>query len=124
MEKNSTKNVSPIRAGIAGRCPACGQGKLFQSYLKVAGRCSVCGLDLSEYENADGPAVFVILLLGFLVVGLALFVEARYQPPFWLHGLLWGPFVLLSVYLMLPRLKGWLIGTSYKYRSHHRGEAP
>ncbi len=123
MEKNSTKNVSPIRAGIAGRCPACGQGKLFQGYLKVAGRCSVCDLDLSEYENADGPAVFAILLLGFLVVGLALFVEVRYQPPFWLHGLLWGPFVLLSVYLMLPRLKGWLIGASYKYRSHHRGEA-
>jgi len=124
MEEDSTKNVSPIRAGIAGRCPACGKGKLFQGYLKVAGRCSACDLYLSEYEDADGPAVFVILLLGFLVVGLALFVEVRYQPPFWLHALLWIPFILLSVYLMLPRLKGWLIGASYKYRSRHRGEVP
>jgi len=124
MEEDSTKNISSVRAGIAGYCPACGKGKLFQGYLKVAGRCSVCDLDLSEYENADGPAVFAILLLGFLVVGLALFVEVRYQPPFWLHALLWVPFILLSVYLLLPRLKGWLIGASYKYRSRHRGEGP
>jgi len=124
MMEGSAQNISPVRAALTGHCPACGKGKLFQGYLKVAGRCSVCGLDLSGYENADGPAVFVMLLMGFVVVGLALIVEVKYQPPFWLHGLLWVPFILLSTYFLLPPLKGWLIGVNYKYRREQRDDAP
>lgn len=124
MTKGSAQNVSPIRAGLMGRCPACGKGKLFQGYLKVAGRCSVCGLDLSGYENADGPAVFSMLVLGFAVVGLALVVEVNYQPPYWLHAVLWTPLILASVYLSLPLLKGLMIGASYKYRPDQHGDAP
>lgn len=124
MTESSAPNVSPIRAGFARRCPRCGKGRLFKAYLKVADRCSVCGLDLSGYENADGPAVFIILLLGFLVVGLALVVEVAYMPPYWVHGLLWIPFILGGVYLMLPPLKGWIIAANYKYRPEQRDDLP
>ncbi|MEW5704504.1 MAG: DUF983 domain-containing protein [Pseudomonadota bacterium] len=124
MAEGFTPIPSPIRAGLARRCPRCGKGKLFQAYLKVADRCSVCGLDFSTFEKADGPAVFIILILGFLVVGLALVVEALYQPPFWVHALLWLPLVLGGVYVMLPPLKGWIVAAHYKYLSNQRGKAP
>ena len=59
--------VSPIAAGLACRCPRCGRGRLFDGYLTVAARCSACGLDLSKADSGDGPAVFIIFILGFLV---------------------------------------------------------
>ncbi|MCE2509811.1 MAG: DUF983 domain-containing protein [Alphaproteobacteria bacterium] len=124
MTESSAPDVSPIRASLAGRCPRCGKGKLFKGYLKVADRCSVCGLDLSGFENADGPSVFIILILGFVVVGLALVVEVAYMPPFWVHGLLWVPLVCGGVYFMLPPLKGGIIGIHYQYRPDQRDDAP
>ena len=102
-------------AGLAGRCPGCGKGKLFQGFLTVSPVCDVCGLDLSFADSGDGPAVFVILFAGFVVVGLALVVEFLYQPPFWLHALLWGPLILLVTLGPLRPLKGVLIALQY----HH-----
>jgi uncharacterized protein (DUF983 family) len=106
---------SPIAAGLAGRCPRCGKGKLFRGFLTVSPACDVCGLDLSFADSGDGPAVFVILFAGFVVVGLALVVEFVYQPPFWLHALLWGPLILLVTLGPLRPLKGLLIALQY----HH-----
>ena len=64
--------VAPLTAALKGRCPQCGEGRLFAGFLTVAPRCTECGLDLSKQDSGDGPAVFVILILGFVVVGLAL----------------------------------------------------
>ncbi|MEQ8165157.1 MAG: DUF983 domain-containing protein, partial [Alphaproteobacteria bacterium] len=64
--------VAPLRAGLRQRCPRCGEGRLFDGYLKVAERCPVCGLELGRHDSGDGPAVFVIFILGALVVALAL----------------------------------------------------
>src|SRR3990170_3127524 len=75
---------STLWAGIAGRCPSCHRGKLYSGYLTLAPKCDVCGLDYSFADSGDGPAVFVILVTGFVVTGLALFTEMRYAPSYWL----------------------------------------
>jgi uncharacterized protein (DUF983 family) len=112
---DSVSPPSPITAGLAGRCPRCGKGKLFTGFLTLSPACETCGLDFSFADAGDGPAVFVILLAGFVVVGLALIVEFLYQPPFWLHALLWGPLILLVTLGPLRPLKGVLIALQY----HH-----
>jgi uncharacterized protein (DUF983 family) len=105
--------IAPTRSGMRGLCPRCGQGRLFDGYLNVAPRCMNCGLDFSFADSADGPAVFIMLFVGFIVVGLALFVEFTFHPPYWLHALLWIPLTLgLSLGLLRP-LKGWLIAQQY-----------
>jgi uncharacterized protein (DUF983 family) len=109
--------ASTLAAGLAGRCPACGRGKLFSGYLTLAPRCSVCGLDYSFAEAGDGPAVFVILITGFIVVGAALFVEMAYAPPYWLHALIWGPLAILLPLLLLRSFKGVLIALQYKHKA-------
>ena len=109
--------ASTLAAGLAGRCPACGGGKLFSGYLALAPRCNGCGLDYSFAEAGDGPAVFVILITGFIVVGAALFVEMAYAPPYWLHALIWGPLAILLPLLLLRSFKGVLIALQYKHKA-------
>jgi uncharacterized protein (DUF983 family) len=104
---------SPIITGLACRCPRCGKGKLFCGFLTVCPKCEVCGLDFAFADSGDGPAVFVILFAGLIVVGLALIVEFLYQPPFWLHALLWGPLILLVTLGPLRPLKGLLIALQH-----------
>lgn len=114
--------VSPFAAGLACRCPRCGRGRLFAGAfsLGVRPRCDVCALDLAERDSGDGPAVFVIFLLGAIVVGLALWVEARFEPPLWLHVVLWGPFILAASILMLRPFKATLIALQYRHRPDAR----
>lgn len=110
--------ASPVSAALAGRCPRCGQGRLFRGFLAVAERCDVCGLDLSAQDSGDGPVAFVILLVGFAVVGSALVVEVKYGWPVWLHFAVWLPLAaLLALGLMRP-LKALLIGLQFKHRAH------
>jgi uncharacterized protein (DUF983 family) len=104
-----------VMAGLAGRCPRCREGHLFSGFLTVGKNCERCGLDYSFADAGDGPAIFVILFSGFIVVGAALIVEVVYQPPFWLHALLWGPLILAVTLLPLRLLKGLLIVLQY----HH-----
>jgi uncharacterized protein (DUF983 family) len=109
--------VPPASAGMRGRCPRCGQGRLFKGFLDTAPSCSACGLDFKFIDSGDGPAVFVILIIGFVVVGLALFVEVSWQPPLWLHAVLWLPLTLaLSLGLLRP-LKGLMIGLQYRNKA-------
>ena len=111
--------VSVARAAFACRCPRCGEGALFAGLLAVRPACPVCGLDLSAQDAGDGPAVFVIFFLGLIVVGLAAWVELRYQPPMWVHVLLWGPLVLGGAILMLRPLKAGLIALQYRHNLLH-----
>jgi uncharacterized protein (DUF983 family) len=106
---------SPIAAGLACRCPGCGKGRLFDGFLTPRPRCEACGLDFSFADAGEGPAVFVILFAGFVVVGLALLVEVAYQPPLWLHALLWVPIILIVTLAPLRLFKGVLIALQY----HH-----
>ena len=110
------------RAALGCRCPQCGKGRLFSGLLSVRQACAVCGLDLSAQDAGDGPAVFAILMLGMLVVGLAALVEVNFSPPIWVHLLLWAPLILIGAVAMLRPLKAGLIALPYRHR--RLGTAP
>ena len=109
--------IDPIKAGLAGRCPRCGEGRLFKGFLTVAERCGNCRLDYSFADAGDGPAVFVIFIAGFLVVGLALWMEVSLNPPLWLHFLLWIPLTLIVSLVSLRLIKGLLIVLQYRNKA-------
>ena len=110
--------VSPWKAGLGGRCPRCGQGPLFAGFLAVVPQCAVCGLDLRAQDSGDGPVAFIILIVGFLVVGAALIVEVRHGWPIWLHLLVWLPLAAAASTLLLRPLKATLVALQYRYRRH------
>ena len=107
--------LDPIPAGMKGRCPRCGEGNLFSGLLTVKDRCTACGLDFKFEDSGDGPTVFIIMGLGVIVLGLALFVEFTYLPPVWVHALLWPPLILVLGIPVLRMLKGVLINLTW----HH-----
>jgi uncharacterized protein (DUF983 family) len=107
----------PIRRGLSARCPRCGEGALFDGFLTLKPRCERCGLDYSFADSADGPAVFVIFLSGFIVVFAALVVEFLYQPPYWLHALLWLPLIVVTTLLPLRPMKGLMIALQYHHKA-------
>ena len=88
--------VSPLQAGLKATCPRCGVGKLYAGVLTPAKQCMNCGLDYSFIDSGDGPAVFVIMILGFIVLGLALAFEAAFHPPIWVHVILWVPVIVIA----------------------------
>jgi uncharacterized protein (DUF983 family) len=112
---------SPIGAGLACKCPRCARGPLYSGFLTVAGRCAVCGLDLEKADSGDGPAVFIIFILGFLVVPLALLLEAKAEPPMWLHVAIWPAVVLGAALGLLRPIKGVLIALQYRNRASDTG---
>lgn len=109
------RDVSRLAAALGRRCPACGEGHLYVSYLKVVDRCPVCDLDLHSHDSGDGPAVFIILIVGFVVVGLALWLEMTLSPPMWVHMVLWLPLILGLSLGMLPLLKAWMVAQYYRH---------
>jgi uncharacterized protein (DUF983 family) len=111
--------LSVARAALLGRCPRCGQGALFDGYLKVAPKCSACGLDYSPFDAGDGPAVFVILIVGAIVTVSALIVEVKFQPPYWVHVVLWIPLVIVLSLTLLRLAKALLLVLQYR---HNAGE--
>ena len=108
---------SPFSTGLRCRCPACGKGRLYNGLLTVAPKCESCGLDLSAHDSGDGPAVFVILVTGFVVTGLALITEILYAPPYWLHAALWGPLAILLPLVLLRSFKGVLIALQFRHKA-------
>ncbi len=113
-----TASVSPIWAGLMCRCPRCGKGRLLVHGLNVRERCERCGLDYKFIDTGDGPAVFAILILGFLVLGGALWVEFTFGPPAWVHAVLWGLATPLVAVGLLRFLKATLIALQF----HHKAE--
>ena len=117
MPDTGHSSLSPIRTGLACRCPRCGRGRLFQGFVDLRPRCEACGLDYSFADAGDGPAVFIIFLAGLVVVGCALVVEILYHPPVWLHALLWGPLILATTLLPLRPMKGLMIALQYHHKA-------
>ncbi|HVV92036.1 MAG TPA: DUF983 domain-containing protein [Hyphomicrobiales bacterium] len=109
--------ASPFAVGFRGRCPRCGRGHLFRGYIDIAERCEVCGLDYSFADAGDGPAVFVILIAGCLVLGLALWIEFTFSPPFWVHLLVSLPLLVVVCGGLLRPLKGVLLALQYRNRA-------
>ncbi len=99
--------------GAIGRCPYCGKGRLFSSYLRVSGACGHCCKSFASADVGDGPAIFVMMAVGFVVVFLALFVEIAYQPAFWVHALLWAPATVGLTYATLRPVKGVMVALQF-----------
>jgi len=110
-------DLSLLSVALRCRCPRCGQGKLYDGLLAVTPRCGNCDLDLASQDAGDGPAVFVVFILGAIVVALALLLEILFAPPLWVHMILWTPVILGGAILMLRPLKAALIALQYRHRA-------
>ncbi len=115
-ETMPTVTESAMR-GIACRCPRCGRGKLYAGFLTLAPRCDACGLDYAFIDAGDGPAIFIIMIAGAIVVACALIVEVKYQPPFWLHAALWLPLIAATTLLPLRAMKSLLIALQFHHKA-------
>ncbi len=109
------------RAALACRCPRCGLGPLFSGWIRVAPRCANCGLDLSRVDTGDGFVVPILMVLGAIVVGAAVWVDFTYQPPLWVHGVIWPPVILVLALVMTRYLKSFLAVQQYHVRKSEMG---
>jgi uncharacterized protein (DUF983 family) len=105
--------LSPYSTGLSGRCPRCGEGKLFRNFITVADSCDHCGQDFAFADAGDGPAIFVMMIAGFIIVGVALWLEIEYEPPMWIYPIIFLPLTLVVCLGMLRPLKGVLISLQY-----------
>ena len=111
-----TVTQSALR-GLACKCPRCGNGKLYAGFLNMRPGCEACGLDYAFIDAGDGPAVFVIMIAGAIVVTAALITEVKYQPPFWVHALLWLPLTLAVTLWPLRAIKSLLIALQFHHKA-------
>ena len=107
---------SPVVSALAGDCPRCGARTLFNGWVRFADRCRGCGLDFSSFNVGDGPAAFLILIVGAIVVAGALFLDAAAEPPWWVH-LVWIPVAAALTIGGLRVSKAWLLGQEYRHRA-------
>ena len=109
--------VNPVLAGLACRCPKCGEGRLFSGFLKVAAKCEACGLDLAAADSGDGPAVFIILIVGVIVCFGALITEITLSPPVWVHLAVWLPLTAILVLARVRPFKGVMLAMQFHHRA-------
>lgn len=116
--------LKTLKAGMACKCPKCGIGSLYPATfdLRLNDKCGSCGLDLAQNDSADGPAVFLIFILGFLLVPMALIFDHIFSPPLWVHGVLWSVVAIALTVGSLKPLKAYIIVLQYKYRKSDWGE--
>jgi uncharacterized protein (DUF983 family) len=107
---------SSLKAALAGNCPRCGAHTLFAGWVRFAPRCRNCALDFSTFNVGDGPAAFLILIVGAIVVVGALVLDAAIEPPWWVH-LIWVPVATVLTIGGLRLAKGWLLAQEYKHRA-------
>ena len=109
--------VSPYTAGLAGKCPRCGQGALFRSFLALQPRCPVCGLDYSKADSGDGPAVFVMFIVGFVAVAVAFIARfVFFAPTLGAFAIAGGVAIILTLALLRP-FKATLIALQYRHKA-------
>ena len=113
-----------MKRGFRGRCPRCGEGKLFRAFLKTADSCSHCGQDFTPHRADDLPAYLVIVIVGHLVVPLALFIETTYSPPVLLQLAIYLPITLLASLVLLQPVKGTVVALQWALRMHGFDENP
>jgi len=107
-----------LKRGVCGRCPRCGEGKLFRAFLKVDNNCSSCGLDFTPHRADDLPAYLVIVIVGHIVVPLALMIETNYSPPVALQLAIYLPVTFVASLALLQPVKGAVVGLQWALRMH------
>jgi len=116
---------SPFVVGLACGCPRCGQGRLFNGpfLLSIRDECDACGLNYAFIDSGDGPAVFAIFILGFLILGGALIAEFKFGMPVWGHILLWGLLTPLLALGLLRGLKATMVALQFRHKAREAGSA-
>jgi uncharacterized protein (DUF983 family) len=117
VEQRPTTLAEAVFRGLGCRCPRCGGGKLYAGFLRLAPRCEACELDYAFIDSGDGPAIFIIMIAGAIVVACALIVEIKYQPPFWVHAVLWLPLIIATTLLPLRPMKSLLIALQFHHKA-------
>jgi uncharacterized protein (DUF983 family) len=107
-----------LKRGFRGRCPRCGEGKLFRAFLKTADSCSNCGQDFTPHRADDLPAYLVIVIVGHIVVPLALMIETNYSPPVALQLAIYLPLTFVASLALLQPVKGAVVGMQWALRMH------
>ena len=115
-----SKRLSMLR-GFRQKCPACGEGAIYGSYLKVSDQCPSCGEELHHHRADDAPPYFTILIVAHIIGAGILWTEQTYAPPTWVHWIIWLPLLLVLCLTLLPRIKGALIGLQWALRMHGFG---
>lgn len=116
-QRSEAAPVSPFVVGLTASCPKCGKGRLFRSGLVLRDACDVCGQSYAKADPGDGPAVFAIFILGFVILGGALMLEFRVGPPVWVHVVLWGLLTPVLAFFLLRVLKAMLIALQFKHKA-------
>lgn len=114
---------SPFDAGFKCVCPRCGEGPVFTGYLKVRSKCESCGLDLTFAQNTEGPAVFIILIVGFIIMAAAALTEAAFHPAPMVHLALWIPATIILSLVLLRPFKATMIALHYRNIVQQGGSA-
>lgn len=109
--------------GWRRRCPNCGGGPLFDGYVTVRRNCASCGEDLHHHRADDMPAWATILIVGHVIVAAMLVVELTWSPPIWIHWTIWPALTLLAALLLLPRIKGMIVGMQWALGMHGFGRS-
>lgn len=117
MTEMSYPRLAPYDVGVRGRCPRCGEGHMFDGFLKLRANCEACGLDYSYADPADGPAFFAITFACLPSAGFAVWLELAYQAPFWVHAITTFPLMLATLVPPLRPLKGWLVASQYYHKA-------
>lgn len=110
--------LSAMKRGLLQKCPNCATGSLFESYLKVKDTCDHCGETLSHHRADDAPAYFTIAIVGKIIVGLFVWLELAYAPPYWVHAAIWVPTLLIMSLTALPLIKGSIVGLQWANYMH------
>ncbi|MBB4860207.1 uncharacterized protein (DUF983 family) [Novosphingobium chloroacetimidivorans] len=110
-----------IRCGWKGLCPRCGKGRMFRKWLKLADTCNVCGLDFRFASPDDGPAFFSLCIIAFPLIFFVVWLQVKYDPPFWVHLLTSFPLLGIGCILPLQPLKGWLVASQYVNKAQEAG---
>ncbi len=111
------QSPEPALAALRGLCPRCGASGLFRGAVRFSDRCGGCGLDYGQFNVGDGPAAFLIMIVGAIITVLAIVLELSAQPPFWVHILLWLPLTIALVMILLRFAKGLLLALEFKNRA-------
>ena len=121
LRSDSKGQPGLVPAALFGLCPRCGARTLFEGLARFSPKCRACGLDLAKFNVGDGPAAFLTMVIGALVVGLALWVQLAFDPPFWVHVVLWVPLTAAAVVWGLRAGKAALLAAEYQRDAKEAG---
>ena len=114
----TASNFEAMKRGWFGRCPNCGEGRMFRAFLKVADHCPACGEDLHHHRADDFPAYVVILIVGHILVPIVLLVETHFAPPYWVGMTLWPAAVVVLTLALIQPVKGAIVGLQWAMGMH------